>query len=74
MLCFSDFHRGQRNDKPLTSLASPRFEMLSEEQKTLAWAQNSANWLNRILGNIVFKKKDGKSLAFQLCASEEGAD
>ena len=29
ILCLSDFHRGQRNDKPLTSLASPRFEMLS---------------------------------------------
>src|SRR5207342_2414482 len=29
ILCFSDFHRGQRNDRPLTSLASPRFEMLS---------------------------------------------
>jgi hypothetical protein len=29
ILCFSDFERGQRNDKPLTSLASPRFEMLS---------------------------------------------
>jgi hypothetical protein len=27
--CFSDFHLGQRNDKPLTSLASPQFEMLS---------------------------------------------
>jgi hypothetical protein len=26
---FSDFHCGRRNDKPLTSLASPRFEMLS---------------------------------------------
>jgi hypothetical protein len=26
---FSDFHCGQRNDKPLTSLTSPRFERLS---------------------------------------------
>ena len=32
ILCFSDFQRGQRNDKPLTSLASPRFEMLSSLQ------------------------------------------
>ena len=30
ILCFSNFQRGQRNDKPLTSLASPRFEMLSK--------------------------------------------
>jgi hypothetical protein len=32
---FSDFHLGQRTDKPLTSFASPRFEMLSKKKP--AW-------------------------------------
>jgi hypothetical protein len=42
ILCFSDFERGQRNDKPLTSLASPRFEMLSMQFKVEARAKRVA--------------------------------
>ena len=54
ILCFSDFERGQRNDKPLTSLASPRFEMhsllfVSSSRRELARADRRHNWLKDAL-------------------------
>jgi len=40
--CFSDFHPGQRSNKPLTSLASPRFEILSHMTRWLTISNGDA--------------------------------